>query len=244
MNIRKPTDYSPLFAALKALMHQEFPQMELYYRIGALISTRIEKGASVASAEYLQAQYPDIPGFSPRNVRRMRDFYRMYESTPEIIADALTVGWTHNVIIMETCENEAERSWYLRAVKQFGWSKTELLDRITDGAHEDIILGAADDLRYTESEPFDLEEAYNEDIVCLPRHHLPQLGGRIYYEESVALRRIQDRLRSNQPVGKRQPGVLLDIPHAVQAWHRLLRQNSDPVYERCLRQSRPADQYG
>ena len=55
MNVRKPTDYSALFAALDELMAAGLPQMELYCSIGRLVSGRPEKGAAVAVAEYLQS---------------------------------------------------------------------------------------------------------------------------------------------------------------------------------------------
>ena len=85
MNIRKPIDYSIMFAALDALMSAELPQMELYCEIGRLISERPEKGAAVAVAEYLQNRYPEASGFSPRNVRRMRDLYKLYEGNPQLM---------------------------------------------------------------------------------------------------------------------------------------------------------------
>lgn len=49
-------------------------------------------GAAVAAAEYLHNAYPDVSGFSPRNLRRMRDFYRAYEDAPEVMAEAMTIG--------------------------------------------------------------------------------------------------------------------------------------------------------
>ncbi|MCI9113257.1 MAG: DUF1016 domain-containing protein, partial [Oscillibacter sp.] len=85
MNVRKPIDYGAMFAALDALMAAELQQMELYYEIGRLVSARPEKGAAVAAAEYLCAAYPNASGFSPRNLRRMREFYRTYESVPEML---------------------------------------------------------------------------------------------------------------------------------------------------------------
>ena len=88
MNVRKPTDYSVIFAALDVLMAANLPQMELYRGIGRVVSYRPEKGAAVAAAEYLQSTYPDVAGFSPRSLRRMRDFYRAYESAPEVMAEA------------------------------------------------------------------------------------------------------------------------------------------------------------
>ena len=102
MNIRKPTDYTTLFTALDAAVAAQLPQMEMYCEIGRLVSGRSEKGAAVAASEYLQATYPAADGFSPRNLRRMRDFYRMYGDTPELLAEAMRLNWTQNVVIMET----------------------------------------------------------------------------------------------------------------------------------------------
>ena len=89
MNVRKPIDYSAMFAALDTLMAANLPQMELYREIGRLVSGRPEKGAAVAAAEYLCSAYPDASGFSPRNLRRMREFYRIYESAPEVLAQEI-----------------------------------------------------------------------------------------------------------------------------------------------------------
>ena len=76
MNVRKTVDYDAMFAALDMLMAATLPQMKLYTEIGQLVSGRPEKGAAVAAAEYLSGAYPDASGFSPRNLRRMREFYR------------------------------------------------------------------------------------------------------------------------------------------------------------------------
>ena len=119
MNVRKPIDYSALFAALDELMVANLPQMELYRGIGRVVSGRPEKGAAVAAAGYLQSAYPDVAGFSPRSLRRMRDFYRAYESVPEVMADAMTIGWTQNIVIMEAGLAIQEKTWYIRAVRQF-----------------------------------------------------------------------------------------------------------------------------
>lgn len=99
MNVRKPIDYSAMFATLDALMAAELPQMKLYREIGKLVCARTEKGAAVVAAEYLTNVYPDVSAFSPRNLRRMREFYRAYENTPEILAEAITISWTQNIIL-------------------------------------------------------------------------------------------------------------------------------------------------
>ena len=150
MNIRKSTDYSAMFAALDALMAANLPQMELYRGIGRIVSGRPEKGAAVAAAEYLQSTYPDVAGFSPRSLRRMRDFYRAYENTPEVMAEAMTIGWTQNVVIMEADLSLQEKTWYIRAVRKFGWSKLELVKQIAASAHLEISLDLRPEVCYTE----------------------------------------------------------------------------------------------
>ena len=97
--------------------------MEPYCEIGRLVSGRPEKGAAVAAAEYLHGAYPDIPGFSPRNLRRMRDFNRAYAAIPEMPAESMTIGWTQNVVILEAGLTLREKLWYIRTVRRFGWPK-------------------------------------------------------------------------------------------------------------------------
>lgn len=150
MNIRKPADYSVLFEALSTLMAADLPQMKLYSEIGRLVSSRPEKGAAVAAAEYLQNTYPDFTGFSPRNLRRMRDFYRAYENTPKVMAEAVTIGWTQNTTILETKLTLQEKLWYIRAVQQFGWSKLKLMEQIASAAHLEMALDLASEVCYTE----------------------------------------------------------------------------------------------
>ena len=127
MNIRKPTDYSILFSELDRLMAEQLSQMNLYCEIGRLVSSKAEKGAAVAASEYLQMTCPDVEGFSPRNVRRMRAFYAAYEKTPEIMRLAMHLGWTQNVAILEGCGSSEERAWYIRAALRFGWKKSEII---------------------------------------------------------------------------------------------------------------------
>lgn len=170
MNIRKPTDYTTLFAALDAAVAAQLPQMELYCEIGRVVSGRAEKGAAVAASEYLQAAYPAAEGFSPRNVRRMRDFYRMYGDTPELLAEAMRLNWTQNVVIMEAGLTMDERCWYIRKVAESGLSKKKLLRMIERAEHSEIALGESVDTCYTvENDAFSEKNRYEEYPVYLPR---------------------------------------------------------------------------
>ena len=126
MNVRKPADYSAMYRELAEILARKLPQMSEIYAIGKAVSCRPEKGAAVAAAEFMQANFPDRAGFSPRNVRRMRDFYKTYENDEPLLRLAMKIGWTLNVVIMEAELTQAERKWYLEQAKIRNWTKAEL----------------------------------------------------------------------------------------------------------------------
>ena len=224
MNIRKPTDHTAMFAALDALMAAQLPQMELYCEIGRLVSGRAGKGAAVAASEYLQAAYPAADGFSPRNVRRMRDFYRMYGDTLELLAEAMRLNWTQNVVIMEAKLTMDERCWYIRKTTESGLSKTELLRMIERAEHSEIALGENKDTCYTvEKDEFSEKNRYEEYPVYLPWKYLPQPhGGRPVPETFRAPSGMAGRFRRNSRMARAgsQSG---NTPRPPGAWRQSLQ---------------------
>ena len=145
MNVRKPADYGTIYRKLTAIL----PQMDEMYAIGKAISQRPEKGAAVAAAEFLQANFPDRTGFSPRNVRRMRDFYKTYENDQTLLRLAMKIGWTLNVVIMEAELTREIRKWYLEQARERQWSKAVLLEKLASAAHLEKLLDADADTCYT-----------------------------------------------------------------------------------------------
>ena len=63
MNVRKPVDYGTMYRELVAILAQNLPQMIEIYAIGKAISQRPEKGAAVAAAEFLQANFLTAQAF-------------------------------------------------------------------------------------------------------------------------------------------------------------------------------------
>ena len=113
MNIRKPVDYGTMYRELVAILAQNLPQMDEVYAISKAISQRPEKGAAVAAAEFLQANFPDRTGFSPRNVRQIRDFYKTYENDQALLRLAMKIGWTLSVLIMEAKLSRLQKRFYI-----------------------------------------------------------------------------------------------------------------------------------
>ena len=148
MNVRKPVDYGTMYRELTAILAQNLSQMEEVYAIGKAISQRSEKGAAVAAAEFLQANFLDRTGFSPRNVRRMRDFYKTYENDEPLLRLAMKIGWTLNVVIMEAELTRAQRMLCLQMTTVKNLSKKELLEIILNGAFVEETVDEPDEICY------------------------------------------------------------------------------------------------
>ena len=159
MNIRKRIDYSTMYARIEIAMQVDLSLMERYFTIGQAVAERSEKGAAVAAAEYIQKNWPDAKGYSPRNLRRMRELYRVYGNCPEAITLVEQIGWTQNVVILESDLNLILRLWYMRATRQFGWSKLELIAMIESSAHTEIVLDNGLEVCDNESIEFETEIA-------------------------------------------------------------------------------------
>ena len=148
MNVRKPANYGTMYRELTAILAQNLPQMDEIYAIGKTISQRPEKGAAVMAAEFLQANFPDRAGFSPRNVRRMRDFYKTYENDQTLLQLAMKIGWTLNVVIMEAELTRVQRMSCLQRTAAEKLSKKKLLEIILDDAFAEKPIDEPDEICY------------------------------------------------------------------------------------------------
>lgn len=249
MNIRKEIDYSTMFAALDLAISMNLPQMELYCEIGKAICTRTEKGAAVAAASYLNEQYPDMAGFSPRNVRRMRDFYRLYGEASELLVNALRLNWTQNIVIMEAELSAEVRAWYVDEALRCNPTKAELLELLASEAHLQIPLDQTEECCYNEKDNGDLEFNQHEKVAfCVSWEYLSQPNGRVRNEglgeEGWPGISIPHRIRSYQPGGDRQPCLSSRTAQAGRAWD-LLRGSCGPAtHQSGLRGIRPAHRHG
>ena len=249
MNIRKAADYSTMFAALEAVMEADLPQMELYCEIGKAVCVRSEKGAAVAAAEFLKEQYPDMTGFSPRNVRRMRNFWHLYSGMPELLGEALRLNWTQNVVIMETELTAEERRWYIRQAAAQNLSKSELLQMIEDSAYLESVLDEKVDVWYNEdNDEISERTQYEEDPFYLSWQYLPQPHGRVR-DEGLGKKggtgiTVSYRIGGHQPGGDRQPGLSSGTAQAGRAWNLLRRPCRTAVDKSGLRRIRSPDRHG
>ena len=249
MNVRKPANYGTMYRELTAILAQNLPQMDEIYAIGKVISQRPEKGAAVAAAEFLQANSSDHAGFSPRNVRRMRDFYRTYENDQALIQLAMKIGWTLNAIIMEADLTREARKWYLEQARAQQWSKAVLLEKLGSAAHLEKPLDESKQGWYTkENDEFSERMQHEEDPVYLPRQYLPQSDGGVrdegLGEESRAGITVSYRVGGNQQGRTWKSSLSSGAAQAGGTWDQLQRSCSAAADEPRLRRIRSADWHG
>jgi predicted nuclease of restriction endonuclease-like (RecB) superfamily len=107
----------------------------LYWEIGRLILHRQEAegwGAKVIdrlSAD-LNREFPDIKGFSSRNLKYMRAFAEAYPARAFVQEVLAQMTWYHNITLLEKVKDHVQREWYIRATLEHGWSRAVLVHQI------------------------------------------------------------------------------------------------------------------
>ena len=113
----------------------------LYWSIGRDILDRQEKegwGAHVIdrlSADLLR-DFPDMKGFSPRNLKYMRAFADAWPTEAIVQAPLARLTWYHNLTLLEKVRGAELRLWYARRAIEHGWSRGILVVQIESGLHK------------------------------------------------------------------------------------------------------------
>lgn len=118
-------------AQIKAALSVNRELILLYWEIGRLILERQEKegwGAKVIErlARDLKAEFPDMKGFSPRNLKYMRAFAEAYPDKQIVQQVAAQIPWFHHCILLDKIKDPNEREWYICQTIEHGWSRNIL----------------------------------------------------------------------------------------------------------------------
>ena len=147
-----PDSYSVFLGNLKKRIQQERLKVVLsanaalvmmYWDIGRSILQKQNNegwGAKVIDRLSLDLKYafPEMSGFSPRNLKYMRKFA---ESWPDrgIVQEVLAqITWYHNLALLEKVKEPELRVWYARQTFENGWSRNVLVFQIETRLHERI----------------------------------------------------------------------------------------------------------
>ncbi|WP_428655875.1 PDDEXK nuclease domain-containing protein [Runella sp.] len=117
----------------------------LYWQIGEYVSQQVAAktwGKSVVTelAHFIQKAEPNIKGFSPQNIWRMKQFYETYKDSPKLYNVWREITWTNHLFIM-SCRTPEEREFYMRMSVKEKWSKRELERQINSSYFERVMIG-------------------------------------------------------------------------------------------------------
>lgn len=88
----------------------------------------------------MKSNYPQLRGFTKRNLERMIQFYSTYKED-EIATPLVTqLSWTNNLLILSGAKTKEERYFYLKLAIKNNYSKRELDRQITSSYYERFIL--------------------------------------------------------------------------------------------------------
>ena len=102
--------------------------INLYFKLGKIINDNSKWGDKfIETLEVeLKLDFPNIKGFSARNLRRMKRFYLEYKDE-EILPPAVAkLPWTHNIMLIEKIKDKNIRFWYANEAANSNWSKIVL----------------------------------------------------------------------------------------------------------------------
>lgn len=113
----------------------------LYYHIGSEILKRQKEygwGAKIIEqlSQDLRKAFPEMKGFSSRNLKYMRKFaqeYPIFEIVQEVLAQ---LTWYHHITLLDKVANEQDRLFYLQKTIEHGWSRNVMVMQIERYLHK------------------------------------------------------------------------------------------------------------
>jgi predicted nuclease of restriction endonuclease-like (RecB) superfamily len=114
-------------ARVRAALSANRELVLLYWDIGREIVDRFERGGWGAKVVEqlsldLKSAYPDMKGFSLRNLRYMRTFAEAWPDSEILQTVSAKLPWSHNVMLLDKAKDVREREWYARECLEHGWS--------------------------------------------------------------------------------------------------------------------------
>jgi len=102
----------------KAVLSVNKEMILLYWDIGTTILKQQKEqgwGAKIINriAQDLTKSFPNMKGFSPRNLKYMRAFAEVYQDKQIVQQLVAQIPWGHNVRILDCVKSQQERLWYI-----------------------------------------------------------------------------------------------------------------------------------
>ena len=125
----------------KAILSANTHLLTLYWNIGKTVSEQANKanwGAKIIEklASDLRSEFPDMKGFSFRNVKYMRQFAEIYSDIQFGQQPVAQIPWGHHVLLMDKINDPETALFYMSKAVENGWSRDILSLQIKSKLHE------------------------------------------------------------------------------------------------------------
>ena len=134
--------------------------LDLYFYIGKVVNEKSSWGNKFIESlsTEMKIEFPNIKGFSVRNIKNMKKFYAEISSDEKVQMASAQIPWSHNMLILDKIKNIDERLWYMQKCVENGWSvdilelhiDTKLYERqgkaIKDNNFKDKLLSPLSDM--------------------------------------------------------------------------------------------------
>ena len=145
-----PEGYTDWLQSLKTRIHSAQQRATLavnrelvllYWQIGRDILARQASqgwGAKVIErlAHDLRVAFPQMKGFSPRNLKYMRAFAEAWPEAEFVQAVLAQLPWYHQLALLDKLSSPDERRWYADQAIQHHWSRNVLVMQMETRLHE------------------------------------------------------------------------------------------------------------
>lgn len=126
---------------LKAALSVNRELILLYWQIGNDILKRQHEegwGTKVIDrlARDLKLEFPEIRGFSARNLKYMQAFAREFPETAIVHQLNAQIPWKHTCTIIDKVKSPEQRQWYMQKTIEHGWSRNVLAFQIESNLYE------------------------------------------------------------------------------------------------------------
>jgi predicted nuclease of restriction endonuclease-like (RecB) superfamily len=148
--VELPTNYATVLAGLKDQIRSARVKaglavnrelVLLYWRIGRQILRQQQEegwGSKVIDrlSLDLRREFPEMKGFSPRNLKYMRRFAEVYQDEAIVQEVLAQITWYHHITILDKVKKPDSRDFYIRGTISQGWSRNVLVHQIESGLYE------------------------------------------------------------------------------------------------------------
>lgn len=116
--------------------------LKLYYNLGKIIEENSKWGNKFIDelAVELKISFPNIKGFSVRNLKSMKKYYLICSKNEKVQTVSAQIPWSHNMLILDKIKEDDKRIWYMKETAINGWSYDVLAFQIKSDLYSRQVL--------------------------------------------------------------------------------------------------------